>query len=237
LAIGLAIASQLWSIFESLITQFLHPYFFRHITEAKTDEQEVAVLSDMVNVMWPLYAVFAGFNLLLASSLLNVLTDARYHGAVTFVTIGALIEFVRCTTNLWSYAAQVKRRTKRVILPYGLGALVLWLMVLAVIYSKESLHMLAVGLVISGIVTCITMVVFMQRMLPVVVDVRRWLAGTVIFTLSLIIVVVLPVHNYGFYQSATLLLLGMILSSGCMALMLWRNPALIRLLSVSLRSV
>ena len=50
--------------------------------EAKTDLQTGAVLSDMVNVMWPLYAIFAGFNMLFASSLLAVLTDDRYHAAV-----------------------------------------------------------------------------------------------------------------------------------------------------------
>jgi O-antigen/teichoic acid export membrane protein len=101
LAIGLSISSQLWSIFESLAMQFLNPYFFRHVTEAKTELQSSEVLSDMVNVVWPLYAVFAGFNILFASTLLVVLTDERYHGAVVFVVFGAFIEFARCTTNLW----------------------------------------------------------------------------------------------------------------------------------------
>lgn len=236
LVIGLSISSQLWSIIESLAMQFLNPYFFRHITESKTDKQAGAVLSDMVNVMWPLYAVFAAFNLLFASSLLIVLTDARYHGAVTFVMLGALVELARCTTNLWSYAAQVQRRTTKVILPYGLGALIVWLGTLGISYFHGDLKMLTIVLVISGIVTCSMMFVLMQRMLPVVLDLRRWFFGSAILMISFVVVIATPIQNNNFYQNILLLLSGIIFSGGCMAVLLWRSPSLGRLLSVSLRS-
>lgn len=237
LVIGLTISSQLWSIIESLAMQFLNPYFFRHITEAKTDSQTGAALSDMVNVMWPLYALFAGFNMLFASSLLVVLTDERYHAAVAFVMLGALIEFTRCTTNLWSYAAQIQRRTTKVILPYGLGAIVVWLGAMGVAYFDGDLKMVAIVLVISSVVTCAAMVVLMQRMLPIVLDVRRWSASFAMLIISLGVVVAVPIRNDGLYQNVVLLLLGVIILGGCMAVLLWRNPALTRLLSASLRSV
>lgn len=236
LAIGLSISSQLWSIIESLAMQFLNPYFFRHITEKKTDSQTGAVLSDMVNVMWPLYAVFAGFNIFFASSLLMVLTDERYHAAVTFVMLGALIEFARCTTNLWSYAAQIQRRTNKVILPYGLGALIVWLGAFGVSYFDGNIKMLAIALVISGVVTCTVMVVLMQRMLPITLDVRRWVVGSTALIIFCALAVAMPIRNEGLYQNVVLLLLGVCAAGGCMAVLLWRNPALIRLLSVSLRS-
>jgi len=236
LAIGLSISSQLWSILESLAMQFLNPYFFRHISEVKTDWQMSGVLSDMVNVMWPLYAVFAGFNILFASSLLVVLTNGRYHTAMTFVMLGALIEFARCTTNLLSYASQIQRNTTKVILPYGFGALIVWLSTLGISYFNGDLKMLAIALVISGGVTCVTMIVLMQRMLPVVLDLRRWGCGSVMLILSLVAVVVIPIRNDSLYQNVGLLLMGVIFSGGCMAVLLWRNPALIRLLSVSLRN-
>lgn len=236
LAIGLSISSQLWSILESLATQFLNPYFFRHITEAKTDAQMSAVLSDMVNVMWPLYAVFAGFNMLFASSLLIALTDYRYHAAVAFVMLGALIEFARCTANLWSYAAQIQRRTTKIILPYVLGAIVVWLAIFGISTFNGSLKILAVALLVSGIVACVTMIVLMQRMLPVIIDVNRWLAGSVILIISIIMVVFMPVQNHSFYQNALYLFLGVIVWGCCMTVFLLHNPSLKRLLSVSLRS-
>ncbi len=236
LAIGLSISSQLWSIIETLLMQFLNPYFFRHITAAKTDSQTSVVLSDMVNVMWPLYAVFAGFNIFFASSLLVVLTDERYHAAAAFVMLSAFIEFARCTTNLWSLAAQVQRRTTKIILPYGLGALVVWIGALGVSYFDSNLKILALTLVISGVVTCATMVVLMQPMLPVELDMRRWLAGSVILIISLAAAVVMPIQNDVLYQNVVMLLLGVLFSGSCTAVLLWRNPALTRLLAVSLRS-
>jgi len=236
LVVGLSISSQLWSILESLAMQFLHPYFFRQTTEAKTDVQTGAALSDMVNVLWPLYAVYAGFNMIFAPSLLALLTNSRYHAAVAFVMLGALVEFARCTTNLWSYAAQVQRRTIKVIMPYGFGAIVVWLGAVGVSYVKGDLKMLAIILVIAGAATCVVMIVLMQRMLPVIVDLRRWSAGFAMLLISLAVVVTKPIQHIGLYQNAALLLLGVVFYGGCMAVLLWRNPALTRLLSVSLRS-
>jgi len=155
---------------------------------------------------------------------------------VAFVMLGALIEFARCTTNLWSYAAQIQRRTTKVILPYGLGALIVWLGALGVSYFKSDLKILAITLVISSVVTCAAMFMLMQRMLPVVLDVRRWLVGSVLLIIFLAIVVIMPVRNVGLYQNVVVLFLGGILTLGCMAVLLWRNPALSRLLSASLRS-
>ena len=237
LVIGLSISAQIWAIIESLSMQFLNPYFFRHITEVKTDVQKASVLSDMVNVMWPVYAVLAGFNVLFASSLLVVLTDARYHAAVTFVMLGVLIEFARCTANLWSYASQIERRTTKIILPYGLGALVVWVGALGITYIHGDLITLAIVLVISGIVICVAMIVMMQRMLPVALDARRWIAGFGVLIICLAMVVITPIQITGVFNNIVILLVGLSVSGGCMLALLWRNPALLRLLAVSLRSV
>lgn len=236
LAIGLSISSQLWAVIEGLAMQFLHPYFFRHITDAKTDEKMSAVLSDMVNVMWPLYAVFAGFNMLFASSLLVILTDVRYHSAITFVMLGGLIEFARCTTNLWSYASQIQRRTTKIILPYAFGGLIVWIAALGLPYFNGNLQTLAMALVVSGVVTCATMVILMQRLHPVVVDFRRGLIALGILMVSIFIAVYIPIHTQGLYQNILFLLLGVFVCGCCMTLLLLRNSALKRLLLVSLRT-
>lgn len=235
LVVGLSISAQIWTIVESLSMQFLNPYFFRHITQVKADIQKAVVLSDMVNVMWPLYAVLAGFNVFFASSLLVVLTDARYHSAVTFVMLGVLIEFSRCTANLWSYASQIERRTTQIILPYGLGVLVVWLGALGVSYNQESLIMLAAVLVFSGVVICAVMIVMMQRMLPVVLDMPRWVASSGVLIVCLVLVVTLPIQITGVFNNIILLLVGLSVSGSFMLALLWRNPALSRLLAVSLR--
>jgi hypothetical protein len=136
----------------------------------QTATQKSIILSDIVNVMWPIYAVLAGFNLVFSSSLLTVLTNERYHAAVTFVWLGVLIEFARCTGNLWSYAAQIERRTTKYILPYALGALIVWGGAVGVSAIQGDIKMLAIVLATSGLVMCVAMVRTMQRMIPVKLD-------------------------------------------------------------------
>ena len=236
LAVGLSISAQIWAIIETLAMQFLNPYFFRHITEVQSEAQKSAVLSDMVNVMWPVYAVLAGFNLVFASSLLNVLTNERYHAAVTFVLLGVLIEFARCSANLWSYAAQIERRTTKYIVPYSLGAAIVWLGAIGVSYVHGDIVMMVVVLAISGLVMCLAMVLVMQRMMPVKLDVKRWSAGSAILLICLSSVIFTPVKAEDFMMNVGLIMVGLVVAGSMMLALLWRNPALSRLLAVSLRS-
>ncbi len=236
LAVGLSISSQIWSMAETLSMQFLNPYFFRHITAVQSDEKKSAVLSDMVNVMWPIYAVLAGFNLVFASLLLTVLTNERYHAAVTFVLLGVLIEFARCTGNLWSYAAQIERRTTKYILPYALGALIVWGGALGVSATHGDIKMLAIVLAVSGVVMCVAMVRTMQRMMPVKLDIFRWLGGAAVLLICFAAVIFMPLKIEGLFNTILVISVGLFVSGGVMLTLLWRNPALTRLLAVSLRS-
>lgn len=236
LAVGLSISMQIWVIIETLSMQFLNPYLFRHITEIKSAAQKSAVLSDMVNVMWPIYAVLAGFNLVFASSLLAVLTNERYHAAATFVLLGVLIEFARCTANLWSYAAQIERRTTEYIVPYGLGALIVWLGVAGVSFVHGDIVLMAVVLVISGLVMCAAMVLIMQRVVSVKLDIRRWLVASAMLLICLLSVIFMPIKTEDFIVNIGLIMIGLLVAGCVMFALLWRNPALTRLLAVSLRS-
>lgn len=235
LAVGLGISSQIWSVVESLFTQFLNPYFFRHITRAQSDEQKSAILSDMVNVVWPIYAVLAGFNLVFAISLLTILANERYHAAETFIIFGVLIEFSRCTANLWSYAAQIEQRTTKYIFSYGLGAAIVWLGAVVVTYMHGDILMMGVVLVISSLTICAAMVFVMHRMIPIKLDIGRWLAGLSILAVCLTSVIFMPIKADGLMINIGLIIIGLVIAAGMVFILLWRNPALSRLLAVSLR--
>lgn len=236
LTIGLGISAQLWGIAENLAAQFLYPYFYRLITEAQAEGQSGKALSDLANVLGPAYLILAGFNALFAALLLNVLTNGRYHSAVAFVMFGSMVELTRSVTNLSSNAAQVKRRTKGVILPWAMGSLTIFCGTASVAHYGGSLNSLAMVLVGAGFITCISMIVIMYRLLPIRIDARRWVAGSVLMALCFIVSVFFPIPVQGIYQNLIFLFLGGVLASVCLAAMLWRNPALTRLLSVPLRS-
>lgn len=237
LTVGLGISNQLSGIAENLASQFFYPYFYRHITEAQTETRSGEALSDLVNVLGPVYIILAGFNALFAKVLLTVLTNNRYHGAVVFVMFGSMIELTRCLTNLSSNAAQVKRRTKGVILPWGLGTTSIFCGLLFISFYRGSINTFAMVLVGASFITCTSMIFIMNKLLPIRIDVRRWAAGFTMMIICVIVAVIFPIAAQGFFQNLGILFLGGVLACICLAAMLWRNPALTRLLSVPLRSV
>lgn len=233
-AVGLGVSAQLTSIIESLAMQFFYPFFARHISDAKTDQQTGSALSDLMNVLAPIYAIWAGFNAIFAAVLLNVLTDARYHAAVPFVIFGAMIEFMRCTTNLWSNTARAKLRTKGLIIPYGIGAAVVWLGVIGLTHIGVGLTGVSTVLLIASIATCGTMIMIMQRVLHISIDMSRLVIGLSIMCTCFAMAIIKPIAIVGRYQSMAMLISGGVAVSFLMAGMLWKNPALKRLLSISL---
>ncbi len=235
LVAGLGISAQLTAIVESLAMQFLYPYFARRIADAKTDDHTCEALSDLMNVLAPIYAIWAGFNAICSAVLLMVLTDARYHAAIPFVIFGAMIEFMRCTTNLWSNTARALRRTKGLVIPYGLGAAFVWLGAIGVAYFKAGLFELSSVLVVGAIVTCGAMIVIMQRLLLITIDRPRIIFGLVLMSVCFISAIKSPIQTVGFYQSIVILIFSGIVACFLMAVTLWRNLALTRLLSTSLR--
>lgn len=236
LVVGLGISAQLTAIVESLAMQFLYPYFARRIADAKSDNQTETALSDLMNVLAPVYAIWAGFNAICAAALLEVLTDARYHVAIPFVIFGAMIEFMRCTTNLWSNTARAVRRTKGLIIPYGLGAAVVWVGAIGAAHYQTSLFGLSSALVAGGVATCGGMVVIMQRLLPISIDVPRIAFGLIVMSVCFTTAIMAPMQIVGLYQHLVLLILSGVVACFLMAATLWRNPALTRLLSAPLRT-
>lgn len=235
MVIGLGVSAQLTALIETLAMQFLYPYFARRLTDAESDAQISAALSDLMNVLGPIYAVWAGFNAICAAALLEVLTDARYHVAVPFVIFGAMIEFTRCTTNLWSNTARAVRRTNGLIFPYALGAAVVWLGALVIAQLEMDLISFSFVLVFAGVVTCAFMIIIMLRLLPITIDVTRWVGGLSVMCVCFATASIATAKAVGMFQNLVFLVLVGVVFGLFMLAMLWRNPALCRLLSTSLR--
>jgi len=79
-------------------------------------------------------------------------------------------------------------------------------------------------------------VLVMQRMMPVKLDVRRWLAGSLMLLACLLSVIYMPVKADGIMMNIGLIMVGLVVAGSVMLALLWRNTALSRLLAVSLRS-
>ncbi len=235
-AIGLGVAAQLSAVVETLAVQFFYPYFARRISDSKSEVETSSALSDLINVLAPVYAVWAGFNAACASALLEVITDQRYHGAVTFVVFGAMIEFLRCLTNLWSNTARAVQRTKGLILPYALGAVIVCVGAIAGGIWGMKLSGFAFILVVAGLVTCIAMVIQMRQVLPTAVDMPRLTLGISFMVCCFMLSIWLTTDHLNLAQNLYYLLIGAVAATTMLIAVMWHNKALSRLLAVELSS-
>lgn len=232
--VGLVLANQLWGLLESLLMQFVLPLFFKRISAA-SNSQGAEAFSDLLAALGPIYIVLAAATILASSALLALFIDPRYANAHSFVALGALIECCRVLGNLLSNAAQISRKMKALILPYASGAVVI---VLSLIWFGEhhySIDAAIVSVVFGGLAMLLVMLWRMKKELSFTLLNWRWLVALLsliiaiaAMELELLPKVLMPLDALIYVVcvgAASLLLLGGLL---------WKNPALQRLLAVKL---
>jgi len=121
LAVGLAIANQIFSTAESLITQLLIPPLYKSI-ESKNSAGRLLVINKYFSQVIPLYVSIALFCTFTVEYLLPFLVADEYHDVYRYSIYGCWIELFRVLGNVFSVISQVQKRTTLLILPYCIGS-------------------------------------------------------------------------------------------------------------------
>ena len=235
LAIGLQLAGQIFSLAESLAMQFFYPLFYRRVSEYDKLTEVESAFSDLLNTLAPVYFALTGLVVFTAPYLLKVLVAPKFQNAIVFVMLGAGIELCRVLGNLLSNAAQIKRETKSLALPYAVGSITS----LSLIYFAGVRHVAiswaGVALVIGAMTMFAVMLINMYQQVRFVLDVGRCLVGVTVMLLLAVLVVWVPEAANLRVAIGMLVLISVIVGFVILTL-LWRNPATLRLLSVKLRA-
>jgi len=232
ITVGLTLAAQVWAACESLAMQFLYPYFFKSISDDKHESGKQA-LSDLLNVLGPLYLILAGLTVIAAPLLIFLLVDEKFSDAVIFVMMGAILECCRALANVFGNAAQVTRKTRSLALPYASGAIILLIVLFMAGVNQAGTTWVGVGLVSGGLVMLIVMIFAMYKQVAFVLEWKIWLIGflgmislsALSFWFGKLNTWVEAIESMGFVTIAAVLLA---------AAVLWKNLALKRLLQVRL---
>lgn len=234
LSVGLLLASQIWSLVETLAQQFLLPLFYKRIAQPDKNASSAA-LSDLLNVLVPIYIVLMGMTFLGVPYLLKLLVAPRYADAEVFMRLGVGIEFCRVVANLLSSAAQVTKKTRSVIFPYALGALILFILLAIAAARHLAIFWVAISLLCAAIVMLSVMWAAMLREVKFFPDVKRWLIAVMIM-----LVFSLPafwlVRPTEWVQVVMALVAIGLLGSAAMVGLLKGSAALQRLLNVELKN-
>jgi len=234
LAVGLQLTAQIWSLVESLCMQFINPLFYRRISNYQDQVAVKLAYSDLLNTLIPVYFVITGFLILSAPYLVRVLVSEQYQGATKFFIIGSGIEMCRVFGNLLSNAAHINRKTKSLLLPYGIGALITLFLIYFFGETNKEVLWAAIGLLIGVFFMLVTMVYCMYKQINFSIDIIRCTIGLITFILMIIMSYWLP------DLSSLILNIIMLLSLGCLSgliiySLLYRNPVLMRFLNINLQ--
>lgn len=234
LALGLQLPGQIWSLAESLTTQYFYPLFYRRISEKKSEKDVQLAVSDLINILGPVYLVLSGLIVAAVPYILKLLVDPRFSDAVNFVFFGCFIELCRILGNVLSNAAQATSKIKALVLPYALGSVTTFGLILFTEDSRFSITYVGLALVFGAMVMLVTMFVCMQKIVRLRLDTARWIAGglTIMGMIAFLHWIPLP--------SSALAIIGMLaalvaLTAIIVLALIKSSPAARRLLSVDLR--
>lgn len=234
LALGMQLAGQIWNLAESLAMQFLSPLFYRRISAFEDRSEVELAFSDLLNTLVPIYLVLTGMMILIAPYLLRLLVSSQFWDAINYLIIGVFIELCRVLGNLLGNAAHANRQTKSLAFPYSAGAFTtLALLYVAGVWQLDILWAGA-GILAGGVAMFAAMLVNMYRQVKFSLDVGRCCVGLAAMCSMIVLAIWLPIAS-GLVAAVTMLFVIVIPACFVMLVLLWRNPATLRLLEVQLR--
>jgi hypothetical protein len=163
IVVALTIAGQFSGMVETLAMQYLSPYFYRKINDNSSKNNNSQALSDLMDILIPIYGLWTCLIIICSKAILQVLTGPSFHAAETFLMVFAFSEFLRCLTNISSNAAHATNKTIHLILPYFIGASILWFGVWCLDFYRLSFEYLRWVILISSGIVCILMAVRMKK--------------------------------------------------------------------------
>lgn len=234
LAIGLQLSGQIFALAESLAMQFLYPLFYRRISNHEDVAEVELALSDLLNTLVPLYFVLTGLVIFSAPYLLKILVAPKFQNAIIFVMLGAGIELCRVLGNLLSNAAQIKRETKSLTLPYAVGSITTLFLIYVVAVKHMDVSWSGVALLLGASAMLVVMTVKMYRQVRFILDIRRFIMAMIIM-LAMASSVALIHKQASLMEAITMLLMITPVVGLIVITLLWKNPATLRLINVKLR--
>lgn len=235
LAVGMQLSSQIFALAESLTMQFFYPLFYRRINNHEDVLDDELALSDLLNTLVPLYFILTGLVIFSAPYLLKILVAQEFQNAITFVMLGACIELCRVLGNLLSNAAQIKRKTKSLTLPYAIGSITTLILIYFVAVKQMDLSWSGLAILLGACVMLMVMTIKMYQQVRFILDIRRFIAGFLTMIAMASSLTLIQKEETSLMEAVVMLLIVAHIAGLVVIALLWKNSAMLRLVNVKLR--
>jgi O-antigen/teichoic acid export membrane protein len=164
LGVGFMVATQLSSVVESILMQYLQPNFYRRIKGADLKERTQAV-NVYLRITIPVYLALALFLTFSIEYIFPILVSGEYKEGYLFCIFGVWIEFFRMVTNALGTIAHSEIKMKGYMYPYIFGALTTNVLVYLAATSSYELDLIPTALLVGASITCLIMYINMQKIM------------------------------------------------------------------------
>ena len=164
LGVGLIVASQLSSVVESILMQYLQPNFYRRIKDADFKER-IQTVNTYLSITIPVYFALALFLTFSIEYIFPVLVSGEYKEGYKFCIFGVWIEFFRMVTNAIGTIAHSEMKMKGYMYPYIFGALSTNVLVYLAVTSPSELDLVPIALLFGASVTSCMMYIKMRQIM------------------------------------------------------------------------
>lgn len=172
---GYGISAGLMSAFESVITTYFQPRFYKGISNNDQREQASA-WGAYARAILPSLALVIFILIGLAPELTRLMLGPAYQSASQYVVWGVVAEGARVATGVYSMSAHARMRTRLLLFPSLLGALVCVGFVYVLPYRLGA-HGVGVALALAGICSTVAMHLLLTRELKISLPYRAILKG------------------------------------------------------------
>ncbi|MCG3115725.1 MAG: oligosaccharide flippase family protein [Candidatus Manganitrophus sp. SA1] len=152
---GYSISLGLITAFESVLTTYLQPRFYKQISDGVEREQSLA-WNGYAGMVFPTLILTVSFIVVLAPELTRLFLGPAFQSASRFVVWGAIAEAMRVIAGVYGLVAHARMKTRLLLIPNAIGAflsivLVWWLV------PQLAAEGVGVALTFSGVATVVVM--------------------------------------------------------------------------------
>ena len=165
LGVGLALSSQIASIFESILAQYLIPIYYQRISSQSDIKDRTESFNWLLNIKLPMYFLLALYVTIFSPYIVDILVNEKYKDVYIFTIFGIWIEFFRMFTNVLYSIALSELKTKNIMIPYIVGSLLTIIFVYISSGIVNYKFYLPLGLVVGNSITMILMYIYMKQLL------------------------------------------------------------------------
>lgn len=178
IGVGFGVSSAIFSAVESLAAQIYNPVYLKKITNASKNDRTCA-WNNLASYILPIYLILTLYVIVCSPYLIRVLTAEKFYDASIYVVFGAVIEFLRVTTNLIYKVSTSEVKSTSSVLPYATG-FVVTMVSLYFFDLSENLWLIPTFLIMSNLIVLLLLFKNMRKLLDIRFDVNKLVSSFVL---------------------------------------------------------